>query len=83
MDRYKHLNLEYPSGCIIAKATIKDCILIDEEMRQLLKSKNDLIYYNIVHQSDEVKNYGFKLENVEKIEPIFINGKLSLWDYNN
>lgn len=83
MDRYKHLNLEYPAGCIIAKATIKDCVLIDEEMRQLLKSKNDLIYYNIVRQSDDVINYGFKLENVEKIDPIFINGKLSLWDYNN
>lgn len=83
MDRYKHLNLEYPSGCIIAKATIKDCVLMDEEMKQLLKSKNDLIYYNIVRQSDDVINYGFKLENVEKIDPIFINGKLSLWDYNN
>lgn len=83
MDRYKHLNLEYPAGCIIAKATIKDCVLIDEKMRQLLKSKNDLIYYNIVRQSYDVINYGFKLENVEKIDPIFINGKLSLWDYNN
>ena len=83
MEKYKHLNLEYPSGCIIAKATIKDCILIDEKMRKLLKSKNDLIYYNIVRQSDDVKKYGFKLENVEKIKPIFINGKLSLWDYNN
>ena len=29
----------------------------------------------------EWKGYGFKLENVEEIEPIQINGKLGLWDY--
>jgi len=37
MERYKHLNLEYPSGCIIAKATITDCIYIDEKMKNQLK----------------------------------------------
>lgn len=26
--------------------------------------------------------YGFKIEDVEEIEPIQINGKLSLWDYD-
>lgn len=83
MEMYKHLNLEYPSGCIIAKATITDCILIDKNMKQLLKSKDNLVYHNIVRQNDDVITYGFKLENIEKIEPIFINGKLSLWDYNN
>lgn len=83
MEMYKHLNLEYPSGCIIAKATIKDCILIDKKMKQLLKSKDDSIYNNIVRQNDDVITYGFKLEDVEKIKPIYINGKLSLWDYNN
>ena len=83
MEMYKHLNLEYPSGCIIAKATIKDCILIDKKMKQLLKSKDDSIYHNIVRQNDDVITYGFKLEDVEKIKPIYINGKLSLWDYNN
>ena len=25
--------------------------------------------------------YGFKLENLVEVEPIYINGKLSLWDY--
>lgn len=83
MEMYKHLNLEYPSGCIIAKATIKDCILIDKKMKQLLKSKDDSIYHNIVRQNDDVITYGFKLEDVEKIKPIYINGRLSLWDYNN
>jgi hypothetical protein len=31
MKRFKHLGLEYPVGQIIAKATITDCIYVDEE----------------------------------------------------
>ena len=44
MEKFKHLNLEYPTGCIIAKASITDCILVDDEMRKILKSKNPLVY---------------------------------------
>ena len=32
MKRFAHLNLEYPSGCIIARATLADCVVIDEAM---------------------------------------------------
>lgn len=81
MERYKHLGLEYPSGCIIAKVSITDCIKIDDEIRKMLEKKDPLIYSNII-KHPEWDGYGFKLENVEKIEPIYINGKLSLWDYN-
>lgn len=81
MKKYEHLNLEYPSGCIIAKVTITDCIYIDDDMRKILKNKNSLIYSNIVNYP-EWKGYGFKLENVKKIDHIYINGKLSLWDYD-
>ena len=28
------------------------------------------------------KGYGFKIEEVEEIKPIEINGKLSLWEYD-
>ncbi|MBE6147668.1 MAG: ASCH domain-containing protein [Firmicutes bacterium] len=80
MTRYKHLNLKYPSGCIIAKATITDCVYIDKEMKKLLKEKNPLVYYGIINH-DDWNGYGFKLENVKKIEPIPTNGKLSLWEY--
>lgn len=82
MERYQHLNLEYPSGCIIAKATITDCIYVDDEMKMLLKNKNELVYYGVIHHDDNIKEYGFKLENIKKIEPIYVNGKLSLWDYD-
>lgn len=81
MKRYEHLNLKYPSGCIIAKATITDCIYVDDDFRDFLKDKNSLIYRSII-KHPEWEGYGFKLENIEKIEPIYINGKLSLWDYD-
>lgn len=80
MKRYSHLNLEYPSGCIIAKATLTDCIYIDENMRKKLKEKNPLVYHGIINNKSW-NGYGFQLEHVEKIHPISINGKLSFWDY--
>lgn len=81
MKRYKHLNLEYPSGCIIAKVTITDCVYIDNNMRKILKDKNSLVYYGIINDKNW-NGYGFKLENVEKVKLILVNGKLSLWDYD-
>lgn len=81
MKKYEHLNLEYPSGCIIAKATITDCIYVDEELKKELKQKNSLVYHNVIKENSTWDGYGFKLEKIEKIPPIPINGKLSLWDY--
>lgn len=80
MKKYEYLNLDYPSGAIIAKATITDCILIDQKMREVLQKENAFVYSSIIRHT-EWKGYGFKLSNVEKISPIDINGKLSLWDY--
>lgn len=81
MKKFEHLNLEYPIGCIIAKAEITDCIKITDNEREMLKEKNILVYGSIIKHT-EWDGYGFKLENVKKVEPIYINGKLSLWDYN-
>ena len=81
MERFKDLNLEYPSGCIIAKATITDCVYVEEQLKEKLKKKNDKVYYGIVNKDSNWEGYGFKLENIEKITPIEIKGKLSLWDY--
>lgn len=81
MEKFKCYNLEYPSGCIIAKAKITDCVKIDNAARKMLNTKNNLVYSSIVRHI-EWEGYGFKLENVEKIEPIEINGKLSIWDYD-
>ncbi len=81
MKKFEHLNLNYPTGCIIAKATLTDCILISDKEREILNKKNPLVYSGVIKHPDW-KGYGFKLENVQKIENININGKLSLWDYD-
>lgn len=81
MKRYEHLNLEYPTGCILAKATITDCIYIDNNMKKKLKNDNSLVYYGIIND-ENWSGYGFKLENVEKVKLISACGKLSLWDFD-
>lgn len=80
MEKYKYLNLEYPNSCIIAKVTITDCIKVDDNIRDYLKSKQTSIYDNITKNKDW-EGYAFKLENITKIEPINISGKLSFWEY--
>ena len=81
MEKFKDLNLNYSSGKIIAKANLTDCVKIDDEAREMLKGKNEHLVYSSVINHTDWDGYGFKLENVERIDPIEINGKLSLWDY--
>lgn len=83
VERFKYLNLVYPLGQIIAKAVITDCIKVDDELRRKLNEKDPIVYRGVVSKTTkDWDGYGFKIENVEKIEPIKINGKLSLWDYD-
>ena len=80
MTRFKDLNLDYPKGCIIAKAKITDCIYVDDDFRKKVIPKNPNVYKGL--NKTEWKGYGFKIEKVEEIKPIEINGKLSLWEYD-
>ena len=83
MERFKHLNLEYPVGQIIAKAIITDCVKVDDRLRDVLAKKDPIVYKDVINKtSNDWDGYGFKLENIEKINPIEVNGKLSLWDYD-
>ena len=78
MERFKHLNLEYPVGQIIAKAIITDCVKVDDRLRDVLAKKDPIVYKGVINKtSNDWDGYGFKLENVEKINPIETNGKLS------
>ena len=79
MKKFEHLNLEYPSGFIIAKAKITDCIEVNSKFRNHLNDINPLVYSSIIKHT-EWKGYGFKIDEVEEILHIKINGKLSLWD---
>ncbi len=82
MKKFECYHLEYPTGCIIAKAKLTDCIAIGEEERKLLEHKNPLVYSGVIE--DPVwQGYGFKLEEVEKIKPIPVNGKLGFWEYDD
>lgn len=81
MKKMESLHLEYPTGCIIAKATITDCIKVDDSFSKKQLEKNPLVYNNLKNKSEK-QRYGFKLEKVEKIKPIPVNGKLSFWDFS-
>lgn len=81
MKKYEHLNLEYPSGCIIAKCNIVDCIKVDNKFRDVLNKENPIVYSHVANDKNW-DGYAFKLDNVKKIKHIPINGKLSLWDYD-
>ena len=81
MKKYEYLNLEYPKGCIIGKVTLDDCIKVDNELKEILKEKNPIVYYNAIN-NENYKGYSFKLKNAEKIKPIKIKGKLSFWEYD-
>lgn len=73
----KYLSTVLPKGEIIAQVTLKDCILIDEELNSKLKEENIDIY-----GTNNIGYYAWILEGVTKLDkPIQINGKLSLWDY--
>ena len=80
MERLKkYLPDEIPLGKIIGKATLTDCIPMSKDFADMLAKENNDIY--TTHSFS--RNYGFKLENVEKLDnPIEIKGQLGLWNYN-
>ena len=78
VDRFKEYNLDYTLGAIIGEAELVDCILVDEEFNEYLVNCNRIVY----GRSNHVNNYAWKLENIKKYEePIYIKGKLGLWNY--
>lgn len=79
IDKVKNYNLEYISGAIIGEAEIIDCILVDKNFNDLLYKENNLVYGD-----NHVGMYAWKLINIKKYqEPIYIKGKLGLWEYKN
>lgn len=79
MNKVKSYNLEYERGAIIGEAELIDCLLVDEEFDNYLNKKNPLVYGN-----NHVGLYAWKLTNIKKYQtPIYVKGKLSLWEYKN
>ena len=81
IEKYKDYNLEYDKGCIICKATIEDCLLVDDSLRKILKEKNSYVYSNAINNKDK-KTYAFVLKDIKKINPIEAKGKLGFWEYD-
>lgn len=81
IKRFKYLNLEYPLGCIIAKAKITDCIEVDNKFAKELLKKDSKVYKSMEKLEDS-NRYAFKLEELEELDKIYINGKLGLWNYD-
>lgn len=80
LNRFDYLNLDYPKGCIIGKATLTDCLLVNDKLKDELKRKNENVYLGAINK--ETDEYAFKLENVKRIKPIYVKGKLGFWEYD-
>lgn len=79
MNKFAYLGLDCPTGCIVAKATITDCVEVDEALKAMLREE-DFTVYSGTTEAENWHGYGFKLGNVIKIKPVEVSGKLGLWD---
>lgn len=79
MNRFEQLNLDYPTGKILGKVTITDCIKVTKDFEDNLIAQNGLVY----GASRGRDGYAFKLEQVEKWEmPKAAKGSLGFWNYD-
>ena len=75
----KYLPKTLPSGKILGKVTLVDCIKMSPEFKEKLLKENKDIYTNKSFQ----ENYGWQIENVEVFDKqIDAKGHLSLWEYD-
>ncbi len=76
LNRFKELNLEYPSKKIIAEAELVDCLPLDDELNKKIISENNIAYGN-----KERTGYAWVLKNIKKIDSNKeIKGQLGLWN---
>lgn len=82
IEKFSCYDLDLDSGCIIAKGELVDCIKVDDKFREQLKKENPLVYNRVINDL-EWNGYAFKIANIKKIDKIYINGKLGLWNYKD
>ena len=77
LKEFSSYNLEYINGAIIGEVELVNCILVDEEFNNELSKINNIVYHH-----NYVYNYAWKLKNIKIYDkPIYIKGKLGLWNY--
>ena len=75
----KYLPEDMPTGKILGKVKLVDCIKMSPEFKELLLKENSDIYT----KSSFKENYGWQITDVELFEnPIEAKGYLSLWEYD-
>lgn len=75
----KYIPEDMPSGKILGKVTLVDCIKMSPKFKEKLLKENNEIYTD----SSFKENYGWQLENVEVFDtPIEAKGQLSLWEFD-
>lgn len=80
LKRFTNLKLNYPTGQIIGKAYLSDCLVVTKEFEDELIASNYLVY----GANKDRQGYAFKLDKVEKFtKPIEISGKLGIWNFEN
>ena len=80
MERLKkYIPNEIPTGVILGKVNLVDCIKITPEVKKELLKENKDIYKNAGYTEE----YGWQVKDVELFDtPIEVKGHLSLWEYN-
>ena len=76
LEKFKNLNLEFPSKKVLAEVELVDCLKLDDKLNQEISNENNIAY------GDKYRTgYAWKLKNVKKIKSDkIINGKLGLWN---
>lgn len=78
MDKFKDLDLEFPSKRIIAVVDIEDCLELNDDLNKKIIAENNIVYGNKYRDG-----YAWKLANVKKLNiNQIVNGQLGLWNYD-
>ena len=75
----KYIPKDMPTGKILGKVTLVDCIKCDDDFKEKCLKENKDVYA----KSTFIEKFAWHLENVEVFdETIEAKGKLSLWEYD-
>jgi len=66
-----------PYGCLIAEAELVDCLYMTESF--ITKIKNNRNEY--LMGDYQVGRYAWILKNIKPLYPVYVSGKLGLWEY--
>ena len=78
LEKFKDLNLEFPSKRILTEVEIEDCLELNDELNKKIIAEK-----NIAYGSKYRTGYAWKLNNIKKINyDKEVNGQLGLWNLN-